>query len=680
MAEVTQTSDSVGNSGCETAPRRVCRRPKREAPPPPRVKFTIRLKPNQDVEKMRGCIEITLGTKLAKTFPNLLQFRDSIWTYDPSDRKARVEEHYVDKATVEKRMRELAEGHPVGLPIRVKEAVPDARKFTSRIGKEIVEQRFLVLTLPIFMRNYRRKACNPDGMLFDAAYTLRDSCGFASVTPSLPHPIGLQSASLDSLFPPRGEPIQTETPNTARWHLFNIGAINVAGNATIPALSGTGVTIGHVDTGWTRHPQLNFNSTATGGVSPNFTPGTDLNLLNPSAASAIEPVPAPSFPLTNPYHGTRTASLMVSSYNGQGDAVAGLVPGASIVSIRCVRDVVILSPEIDDELIAAAIVAAVMRGAQVISISLGGYPCEYLHWAIQWAVLNNVIVVAAAGNYWPLVVYPAGYPECIGVGGSTADDVRWPYSARNWNGLPQIDISAPAEFVRHATWGGGQLPLADSKSGTSFATAIVAAAAALWLQRFGRTTLINALSGRAPLQVLFQAHLWVTRRTPNGWDPFLDGPGILNLPGLLSPVTMPNPMTFSLPQWFTALLPAVGNGSNLAPGPLLGALGLTGNLPPWLEAVFDGNAEEVITDFSEEVMHLIMENPMVSDLIDASNQTTQAAQEAAENAANAVGDAVETAQETAEEAAETASKVTEAVVDTISDTASDALSTVAGWF
>ena len=71
--------------------------------------------------------------------------------------------------------------------------------------------------------------------------------------------------------------------------------------------------------------------------------------------------------------------------------------------------------------VAHAVVAAVNGGAQVISISLGGYPAPILEWVITWAVAQNVIVVAAAGNVYPFVVYPAAYPACIGVGASTID-------------------------------------------------------------------------------------------------------------------------------------------------------------------------------------------------------------------------------------------------------------------
>lgn len=95
--------------------------------------------------------------------------------------------------------------------------------------------------------------------------------------------------------------------------------------------------------------------------------------LPTAPADAREPIVTAAVPGRNHYHGTRTASVMISDNAGRIDGVA---PGALVAPIRCVQDVVILAPEIDDDLLADAIVLAVDRGCQVISISLGGYPCS----------------------------------------------------------------------------------------------------------------------------------------------------------------------------------------------------------------------------------------------------------------------------------------------------------------
>jgi hypothetical protein len=288
-----------------------------------------------------------------------------------------------------------------------------------------------------------------------------------------------------------------------------------------------------------------------------------------------------------------------------------------------------------------------------------------------------VIVVAAAGNYWPFVVYPAGFPECIAVGGSTVDDMNWQYSARNWLGF-QIDISAPSEFVRNAAWDGAT-PTVGSNEGTSFGTAIVAAAAALWLQRFGRNAMIGALGGRASLQALFKEHLRITARVPPGWNGLLDGPGILNLAGLLNPATLPNPATFLDPPWLVTLANAIAAGANLLMQDLFGT-GLNGALPRWVGAIFGPRADEVIGDFGAEALKLIMANPLAAGMIQTVEAATHVAEEAAATAANAVGAAAEAAEQAAADAADAAAEAVGNAVDAVADTASDAISTVAGWF
>ncbi|HYG78952.1 MAG TPA: S8/S53 family peptidase, partial [Pyrinomonadaceae bacterium] len=435
-------------------------KPARRRDPLPKVKFTVQLRAGQDLKKARDCVEITLGTKLAETFPDLVRFKGTIWDYDPRDKKGRLADHLVDEKTLTRRRRELAAGRAVGLPLRLEKAFAGADKKVPKLGSDIIKQEFAVLSLPIPVRTFRRGKCNPEGKLFDASYVLRDACGFASVTPSLAHPLALLQGGPPSLFPPRSPaPPQSSVPSRASWHLTNIMAAGLP-----PAANGFGVTIGHPDTGWTPHPQLNFNAA---GVSPNFPAGLAVDLLEPNTPSAPEPVTGPVSPLAlNRFHGTRTASMMVSTRDS---VVNGLAPAAAVMSLRCVHNVVNTPVEPDDQLIGLAVVTAVMRGAQVISISLGGLPSPYLRWAIQYAVLNNVIVVAAAGNFWPAVVYPAAYPECIAVGGSTADDMNWMYSARNWLG-PAIDISAPSEFIVNATWNAAGVPTTGTNHGTSFGT------------------------------------------------------------------------------------------------------------------------------------------------------------------------------------------------------------------
>lgn len=84
---------------------------------------------------------------------------------------------------------------------------------------------------------------------------------------------------------------------------------------------------------------------------------------------------------------------------------------------------------------AQAIYDAVSHGAKVISLSLGGTQgdsggidaAEYD--AVEYAISQNVVVVAAAGNeYATSVDYPAAYPGVIAVGASALNDSAVPNS------------------------------------------------------------------------------------------------------------------------------------------------------------------------------------------------------------------------------------------------------------
>jgi len=121
-------------------------------------------------------------------------------------------------------------------------------------------------------------------------------------------------------------------------------------------------------------------------------------------------------------------------------------------------------------LIANAIVYAVQRGADIINCSFGyPYSSETLQIAIQYALDNGVIVVAAAGNNGQeSVMYPAGFSGVIAV--SSLDDYdRLSYFS---NFGEHIRLSCVGEGVSCIGVGGTQ----QSVSGTSISSAFVAGA------------------------------------------------------------------------------------------------------------------------------------------------------------------------------------------------------------
>jgi subtilisin family serine protease len=193
--------------------------------------------------------------------------------------------------------------------------------------------------------------------------------------------------------------------------------------------------------------------------------------------------------------------------------------------IRAIQSVV----RITQVTVAEAIEWAVQHGAHVITMSLGGLPSFALHRAVRRAVAADVIVLAAAGNCVRTVVWPARYDDCIGVGGTNSRDEPWRGSCKG----SSIDISAPAENVFRARVASDGRPVGQGQ-GTSFAVALTAGVAALWLAHHGRANLIAAARARGEtLQEMFRRLARATARRPAGWDAFQMGAGIVNARALL---------------------------------------------------------------------------------------------------------------------------------------------------
>jgi hypothetical protein len=260
-------------------------------------------------------------------------------------------------------------------------------------------------------------------------------------------------------FAPQAE-LEVLEERPLEWHLKAIGARGAWEKST-----GAGVRIGHPDTGATAHPEL-----GAGRIRLDL----GKNLLDDG--DPIDPLDE----LGQRGHGTATASLMVSPAGCQIDGcrpISGLAPDAEVVPIRVTNTVVILTWQ---SRLADAIEHAVKSGCKVVSMSLGGLGGLRLRRAVREARRAGVIVVAAAGNYVQFVVWPAAYPEVLGVAATGPDGRPWWGSSKG----PPVDIAAPGAGIDVARWNewlGERRAGVGPGSGTSFATALVASAAALWL-------------------------------------------------------------------------------------------------------------------------------------------------------------------------------------------------------
>jgi thermitase len=174
-------------------------------------------------------------------------------------------------------------------------------------------------------------------------------------------------------------------------------------------------------------------------------------------------------------HGTHTAGIVAAIANNT-KGVAGVCPDCTILAGKVMND----SGSGSSSGLANGINWAVNNGAKVISMSLVVRPSRTLETAVNNAWGKGVVLVAAAGNSGgQAMMYPAAYPNVIAVGATDNRDAKASFSTYGtW-----VDVAAPgvniySTFPNHKFALGGSAGY-DILSGTSMATPIVAATAAL---------------------------------------------------------------------------------------------------------------------------------------------------------------------------------------------------------
>lgn len=226
------------------------------------------------------------------------------------------------------------------------------------------------------------------------------------------------------------------------------------------------VTVAVIDSGVdASHPQLR-------GVV-----GTGIDLLDPGGDGRIDCV-APAG------HGTAVASI-IAAQPVAGVAFAGLAPGVRILPVRVserVQEGGVASGAGDVSDLASGILAAVASRPKpaVINLSISTTTdSPQLREAVAAALRADIVVVAAVGNdpeQGDQTPYPAAYDGVVGVGAIGRDGSRWAASRVG----PYVDLVAPGEQLVAAMPGGGYMAF----EGTSFATPLVSATAALVRARF----------------------------------------------------------------------------------------------------------------------------------------------------------------------------------------------------
>src|SRR5262249_46539551 len=130
--------------------------------------------------------------------------------------------------------------------------------------------------------------------------------------------------------------------------------------------------------------------------------------------------------IQTPGHGTRTGSVLCAPTSAK---FAGAAPGVPVVPYRVVEDTVLEPIPFNRKLWldpAAALRHAVDNGCRIVSISLGGPSgAKEFGAVVDDAYEKGVLIIAAAGQEYDKVVYPAKYERVTGVGGIKLSEGRY---------------------------------------------------------------------------------------------------------------------------------------------------------------------------------------------------------------------------------------------------------------
>ncbi|MFG3369008.1 type VII secretion-associated serine protease mycosin [Streptomyces sp. NPDC090032] len=206
-------------------------------------------------------------------------------------------------------------------------------------------------------------------------------------------------------------------------------------------------------------------------------------------------------------HGTGMAGLIAATgAHGGGQGSFGLAPEAKILPIRMPDGAKLgnqyQSAEVFNRLAPKAIRYAVDHGAKVINISQGVLSgSDELTDAVNYALKKGSLVFASSGNAGKdgnTVEYPAATPGVVGVG-AVGKDLG--VTAESTHGA-QVDMAAPGDEMVHACGSKSSATGLCKSHGTSDATALASASAALiwakhpnWTNNQVLRVMLNTIGG-----------------------------------------------------------------------------------------------------------------------------------------------------------------------------------------
>jgi hypothetical protein len=265
------------------------------------------------------------------------------------------------------------------------------------------------------------------------------------------------------------------------WHLSNQHT-QLKNARTSVQFSNPKTRIAHLDTGYLRSHACK-PGTIVSSLERTFVDGD----ANPGSSEDPDNW---KFLIDNSGHGTGTIGILAGGPSiDLGNEILGGAPDAEILPLRIADRVVLLRTRA----FAEALTYATNNNCDVVTMSMGGLPSSLWSEVVDDAYLRGVCVVAAAGNNFnglPTrnLVYPARYDRVIAVCGAMADDT--PYTkldAMEGNFGPDSRMgSAIAAYTPNIPW--PEYPCETkvrfNGEGTSAATPQVAAAAALWFEKY----------------------------------------------------------------------------------------------------------------------------------------------------------------------------------------------------
>jgi subtilisin family serine protease len=185
--------------------------------------------------------------------------------------------------------------------------------------------------------------------------------------------------------------------------------------------------------------------------------------------------------------------------NGHGTFVAGAAAGTTLGVARSARITPVRVMRCDGSGSWSTVISGlnwvtaqhVAGTPAVVNLSIGGGSSSAMDTAVQSAVADGIVVVAAAGNQGldACSYSPARVSEALTIGALDNTDALAAFSNRG----ACVDLQAPGVGVASASSGSDSG--STSGSGTSFAAPLAAGAAALWLESRPSATPAEVASG-----------------------------------------------------------------------------------------------------------------------------------------------------------------------------------------